>query len=90
MAGGPAAGGRRPLGPDRPVVVASSGNFGQGVAYAARAAGVGAVVFCDAAFNPVKAVTPIRASTLTCGWSARLDEPRGVGGVRPERRPALW
>jgi len=43
------------VGPDRPVVVASSGNFGQGVAYAARAAGVGAVVFCDAAVNPVKA-----------------------------------
>ena len=43
------------IGPDRPVVVASSGNFGQGVAYAARAAGVGAVVFCDAAANPRKA-----------------------------------
>ena len=43
------------VGRDRPVVVASSGNFGQGVAYAARAAGVGAVVFCDAAVNPVKA-----------------------------------
>ena len=43
------------IGRDRPVVVASSGNFGQGVAYAARAAGVGAVVYCDAAANPVKA-----------------------------------
>src|SRR5688572_33277131 len=27
------------IGPDRPIVVASSGNFGQGVAYAARALG---------------------------------------------------
>ncbi len=43
------------VGSDRPVVVASSGNFGQGVAYAARAAGVGAIVFCDMAANPVKA-----------------------------------
>ena len=43
------------IGPGRPVVVASSGNFGLGVAYAARAAGVSAVVFCDAAANPVKA-----------------------------------
>src|SRR4029077_5313898 len=42
------------IGPDRPVVVASSGNFGQGVAYAARAAGVGAGVYCDAGANPVK------------------------------------
>ena len=39
----------------RPVVVASSGNFGQGVAYAARAAGIGAVVYCDAHANPRKA-----------------------------------
>ena len=33
------------IGPDRPIVVASAGNFGQGVAYAARALGVPAVVF---------------------------------------------
>jgi threonine dehydratase len=43
------------IGPERPVVVASSGNFGQGVAYAARAAGITAVVFCDANANPRKA-----------------------------------
>lgn len=45
---------RGDVGAGRPVVVASSGNFGQGVAYAARAAGVGAVVFCDAQANPRK------------------------------------
>jgi threonine dehydratase len=45
---------RGDIGPGRPVVVASSGNFGQGVAYAARAARVGAVVFCDANANPRK------------------------------------
>jgi threonine dehydratase len=33
------------IGPDRAVVVASAGNFGQGVAYAARAIGTPAVVF---------------------------------------------
>jgi threonine dehydratase len=33
------------IGPDRAVVVASAGNFGQGVAYAARAIGAPAVVF---------------------------------------------
>lgn len=38
----------------RPVVVASSGNFGLGVAYAAHVAGVGAVVFCDEHANPRK------------------------------------
>lgn len=46
---------RGEVGSGRPVVVASSGNFGQGVAYAARAAGVPAVVFCDEHANPVKA-----------------------------------
>jgi threonine dehydratase len=39
---------------DRPVVAASTGNFGQGVAYAARAFGVGAVVFADVAANKAK------------------------------------
>jgi threonine dehydratase len=36
---------------DRPIVVASAGNFGQGVAYAARALGVPAVVFTSRAAN---------------------------------------
>jgi threonine dehydratase len=39
---------------DRPLVAASTGNFGQGVAYAARAFGVPAVVFADEHANPVK------------------------------------
>ena len=40
--------------PARPVVAASTGNFGQGVAYAARAFGVPAVVFADEHANPLK------------------------------------
>ncbi|MFL5714792.1 MAG: threonine/serine dehydratase [Chloroflexota bacterium] len=39
---------------DRPVVCASAGNFGQGVAYAARALGVPAVVFTSVQANPGK------------------------------------
>ncbi len=42
------------VGPDRPIVAASTGNFGQGVAYAARAHGVPAVIFADEHANPVK------------------------------------
>ena len=42
------------IGPERPVVAASTGNFGQGVAYAARAFNVPAVVFADEHANPVK------------------------------------
>jgi threonine dehydratase len=42
------------IGPERPVVAASTGNFGQGVAFAARAFQVPAVVFADEYANPVK------------------------------------
>jgi threonine dehydratase len=35
------------IGLERPVVCASAGNFGQGVAYAARALGIGTIVFCS-------------------------------------------
>ncbi len=42
------------LATDRPVVAASTGNFGQGLAFAARAHGLSAIVFADAHANPVK------------------------------------
>ena len=42
------------VGPGRPVVAASTGNFGQGLAFAARAFGVPAVVFADEHGNPTK------------------------------------
>lgn len=48
----------------RPVVCASAGNFGQGVAYAARALGVPAVVFCSTNANPGK-VARMRALGAT-------------------------
>jgi threonine dehydratase len=44
-----AAAGR--IGAERPVVVASAGNFGQGVAYAARALGIPAVVYVSQRAN---------------------------------------
>jgi threonine dehydratase len=42
------------VGPDRPIVCASAGNFGQGVAYAARALGIHAVVFASRRANRAK------------------------------------
>lgn len=42
------------VGPGRPIVAASTGNFGQGLAFAARAFGVPAVVFADEHGNPTK------------------------------------
>jgi threonine dehydratase len=52
------------IGPERPVVVASAGNFGQGVAYAARALGVPAVVFTSRKANRAK-VARMRALGAT-------------------------
>lgn len=42
------------IGADRPVVCASAGNFGQGVAYAAAAVGVPAIVYASVNANPGK------------------------------------
>jgi len=44
----------RGIGPDTQVVCASAGNFGQAIAYAARARGIRATVFCAEGANPVK------------------------------------
>ena len=43
---------RGAVGEGRPVVAASTGNFGQGIAYAARARGVPAIVYADRQANP--------------------------------------
>ena len=52
------------VGPERPIVAASTGNFGQGVAFAARAFGVPAIVFADERANPTK-LDRIRAFAAT-------------------------
>ena len=64
------------VGPGRPVVCASTGNFGQGVAFAARAFGVPAVVFADVHGNPTK-LDRIRAFGATVVQQGRdFDEAR--------------
>ena len=52
------------IGPDRPIVVASAGNFGQGIPYAARDVGVSTVVFASLYANPGK-VTRMRTLGAT-------------------------
>jgi threonine dehydratase len=52
------------LGSEQPVVVASTGNFGQGVAFAGRAHGVPVTVFADDHANPRK-LSRIRALGAT-------------------------
>ncbi|MEW5990801.1 MAG: pyridoxal-phosphate dependent enzyme [Chloroflexota bacterium] len=64
--------------PDRLVVAASTGNFGQGIAFAARAHGVPAVVFADEGANPAK-LDRIRAFGATVVQEGRdFDEARAA------------
>jgi threonine dehydratase len=57
------------IGPDRAIVCASAGNFGQGVAYAARALGIPAVVFASRNANPgkVQRMRELGAEVITVG-----------------------
>lgn len=66
------------IGPDRPVVVASAGNFGQGVAYAARAVGSPAVVFTSRNANRGK-IARMRALGATVVEEGEdFDDARGA------------
>jgi threonine dehydratase len=66
------------IGPERAVVCVSAGNFGQGVAYAARALGAPAVVFCSTRANRAK-VDRMRALGATVIESGDdFDDARGA------------
>ena len=66
------------LGPERAVVCVSAGNFGQGVAYAARALGVPAVVFCSTRANRAKVarMQALGATVIEAGDD--FDDARGA------------
>jgi threonine dehydratase len=66
------------IGPDRPIVVASAGNFGQGVAYAARSLGVPAVVFTSRHANRAKVarMRALGAEVIESGED--FDDARGA------------
>lgn len=57
------------IGADRPVVAASTGNFGQGIAFAARAAAIPAIVVADRHANPAKLdrIRAFGATVVTAG-----------------------
>jgi len=65
------------IGPERAIVCASAGNFGQGVAYAARAHGVPAVVFCSTRANRAKVdrMRALGANVIETGED--FDDARG-------------
>lgn len=66
------------VGPERAVVCVSAGNFGQGVAYAARALGVPAVVFCSTRANRAKVarMRSLGATVIEAGDD--FDDARGA------------
>jgi threonine dehydratase len=66
------------IGPDRPVICASAGNFGQGVAYAGRALGIPSLVFASRNANPGKVarMRALGAEVLQVGED--FDDARGA------------
>ena len=69
------------IGPDRPIVVASAGNFGQGIAFAARPLGIEAVVFTSRHANRGK-VARMRALGATVVEAGEdFDEARAAAAA---------
>ena len=66
------------IGPDRPVVVASAGNFGQGVAYAARALGIPSVVFTSRNANRAKIARMRALGATVIEEGEDFDDARGA------------
>lgn len=66
-----------------PLVCASAGNFGQGIAHAARSRGIGATVFAAPNANPLK-VEAMRA------LGAEASEERLMQLMALGRAPAAW
>jgi threonine dehydratase len=70
------------IGADRPIVCASAGNFGQGVAFAARALGIPAIVFASRRANQgkVSRMRALGAEVIESGED--FDEARGASEAR--------
>jgi threonine dehydratase len=66
------------VGPERAVVCVSAGNFGQGVAYAARAMGVPAVVFCSTRANRAKVARMRALGATVIEVGDDFDDARGT------------
>ena len=76
------------IGPDRPVVVASAGNFGQGVAYAARALGIPSVVFTSRNANRAKIARMRALGATVIEEGEDFDDARGASEAYAEEHGA--
>lgn len=79
----------REVAADTEVVCASAGNFGQAIAYAARARGIGVTVFCARNANPVKVarMRELGATVVPDGtdFDAAKEAARAYAGERDSR-----
>jgi threonine dehydratase len=76
------------IGPGRPIAVASAGNFGQGVAYAARAVGVPAVVFTSRNANRGKIARMRALGATVIEEGDDFDDARGASERYAEEQDA--
>lgn len=76
------------IGPGRPIVCVSAGNFGQGVAYAARSLGIPSIVFCSTRANrgKVDRMRALGAEVVETGDD--FDAARGASEAYVQTRDA--
>lgn len=74
--------------PVHPVVCASAGNFGQGVAFAAREHGVAAVVFCSTRANRAKVARMRALGAEVIEHGEDFDDARGASETWAEEHDA--
>jgi threonine dehydratase len=67
---------------NRPVVCASAGNFGQGVAYAARSFDVPSVVYCSTRANPAKVARMRALGATVVEIGDAFDDARAASEIR--------
>ena len=77
------------VGEGRPIVAASTGNFGQGCAFAGRAFGVPVVIFADVAANPLKLDRIRRFGATVIQEGSDFDAARAASEVYAAERNAL-
>ena len=75
------------IGPDRPVACVSAGNFGQGIAYAARALGIPAIVFTSRNANTgkVERMRALGADVIAVGET--VDDARAASEAYAREHP---
>ena len=81
---------RRDAGPGAPIVTASAGNFGQGLAYAAASQGHSVIVFASESANPVKVAAMRRFGAEVVIRGRDFDEAKAHARAHADRAGATF